>query len=106
MSFSDYCAGENRMVDTDAIITAMNGIGMCRRELADAIGVSLRTIRNRLDFGNWSVAEAYKVCVVLGLDFGKVFMAHPENLDFVYESHTEGHAERRGYPMEKVRVMA
>ena len=93
--FSDYCASENRMVDTAAIIKAMDERGMCRKELADEIGVSLRTIRNRLDFGNWYVSEAYMVCEVLGLDFKEVFLAHPENLDIPYSS-----VLMCGYPSE------
>ena len=76
-----YCPSENKMVDTAAIVRAMDEKGMCRQDLADELGVSLRTIRNRLDFGNWYVGEAYRVCEILGLSFDKVFLAFPDRLE-------------------------
>lgn len=80
-SKNDYCATENRMVDSVAITTAMTEQGVSGQMLADMLGVSIRTIWNRLAWGNWYVAEAYKVCKILNLDFETVFLAHPEKLD-------------------------
>lgn len=81
VSKNDYCVTENKMVDTQAIVFAMERAGVTRQELADLLGVSLRTIHNRLNWGNWSVAEAWVVCQLLGIDFAKVFLAHPEKLE-------------------------
>lgn len=95
VSKNDYCVSENRMVDTKAITSAMNRLGVSGQELADLLGVSLRTIRNRLKWGNWTVAEAYIVSRLLGLDFHLVFLAHPEKLDqYPVEQHP---VSRRGY---------
>ena len=89
---NNYCATANPMVDTEAITSAMESNGISRQELADMIGVSLRTIHNRLTWGNWYVAEAWMVSEVLKLDFVKVFLAHPERLD-MYPVVRRGFAE-------------
>lgn len=76
--YYNYCAGENRMVDTLAIKQAIVNSDFDQRSLADEIGVSYHTIRNRLKYGNWTVLEAYRMCDVLGLDFMSVFFAKPQ----------------------------
>ena len=76
--YYNYCAGENHMVDTQAIKNAMREKGIEQKPLADELGVSHHTLINRLRFANWTVLEAYRLCEILGLDFVKVFFAHPE----------------------------
>lgn len=78
MNNSDYCSNENPMVDTDEIKRAMHLHGVTLTGLAEYLRVNERTIRHRLKYGNWSVLEAYKVCVLLSLDFEAVFFAYPE----------------------------
>ena len=73
-----YCANENPMVDTTAIRNSLSANGMTIEQLADEIGRSRHTVMGRLAHGDWSVLEAWNVCKVLGLDFTKVFLAHPE----------------------------
>lgn len=76
--YYDYCAGENKMVDTVAIKAALRQSAMDQRGFADELGVSYHTLRNRLKYGNWTVLEAYRVCDLLGLDFMTVFFARPQ----------------------------
>lgn len=76
--YYDYCAGENRMVDTVAIKAAITESDFDQHTLAEEIGMSYHTIRNRLKYGNWTVLEAYRMCDVLNLDFMSVFFARPQ----------------------------
>ena len=78
MNYSNYCSSENPMVDTDEIKRAMHLNGVTLTGLAAYLGVNERTIRNRMKYGNWTVLEAYKVCVLFNLDFEEVFFAYPE----------------------------
>lgn len=76
--YYNYCAGENRMVDTQAIKEALRRSEFDQRSLADEMRISYHTLRNRLKYGNWTVLEAYRVCDILHLDFMKVFFARPQ----------------------------
>jgi len=78
--YYDYCAGENRMVDTPAIMKAMKQLQYNMHTLAEEIGISYHTIRNRFKYGNWTVLEAYRLCGILSLDFMSVFFAYPEEV--------------------------
>ena len=78
--YYNYCAGENQMVDTDAIKRAMRNKGIEQRPMADELGVSYHTLLNRLKFANWTVLEAYRLCEILDLDFVEVFFAYPEKV--------------------------
>ena len=78
--YYDYCAGQNDMVDTEAIKLAIMSNGYEQKPFADALGISFHTLMNRFKYGNWTVLEAWKLCGLLGLDFTTVFFAHPERL--------------------------
>ena len=76
--YYSYCAGENPMVDTPAIKRAMLDKRIEQKEMADLLGVSFHTLRNRLRYANWTVLEAFRLCEILDIDFAEVFFAHPE----------------------------
>ena len=73
-------AKPNRMVDNYAIEKAIYKSKYTFYKFAEMVGISRHTLRLRLDNGDWSVREAYMVCEILGLDFKKIFFAHPERL--------------------------
>jgi len=72
------CRDENRMVDTAEIKAAMARKGIDMKKLSDRMGLHYQTIRNKFQWGNWSVAEAYDLCEILDLDLISVFFAKPE----------------------------
>ena len=74
-------AKPNVMTDNFAIEMAICRSPYSFYKFAELIGVSRHTLRLRLDDGNWSVMEAYKVCKLLDLDFEKIFFAHPERIN-------------------------
>ena len=74
-------AKPNPMVDNFAIEKAIYKSEYSFYKFAEMIGISRHTLRIRLDNGDWTVREAYKVCHILGLDFEKIFFAHPDRLE-------------------------
>lgn len=73
------CAGENRMVDTEAIARKLQEKGITYQQFAELLGVSHHTVKNRMRWGNWTVLEAWRVCQILEIDIG-VFFAFPERV--------------------------
>ena len=49
-------------------------------DVAEALGVTVNTVENKLQNGNWDLVEAYRLCKYLNLDLMKTIFAHPETV--------------------------
>ena len=68
------------LVDNDAIRSRMWLRKVSITMLAAAVGVTENTIRNKLACGSWTLEEAYRISMYLGLDVMQTFFAHPESV--------------------------
>ncbi len=58
---------------TDSARQLMNAYGLDRKEMADILGVSLRTFASRLEAGGWKAAEVARLATAFRLQVADLY---------------------------------